>query len=56
MMCVYCTHTGARSVMAYLPEGVWYEFYNLTATTKTGKTWVQVDAPLDRVPVGAGTH
>ena len=44
-------YVGARSVTAYFPEGVWYEFYNLTATTKTGKTWIQLDAPLDRVPV-----
>lgn len=42
---------GATSVTAYFPEGVWYDIYQLTPVTKSGKTSINLNAPLDTIPV-----
>lgn len=44
-------HAGATSVTAYFPEGVWYDMYLLTPVTKTGKTSIELKAPMDTIPV-----
>ena len=36
---------------AYFPEGVWYDIYQLTPVTKSGKTSINLNAPLDTIPV-----
>ena len=43
------TREGARAWPAYLPEGVWYDFW--TQERYDGPSGVQVDAPLDRLPL-----
>ena len=36
---------------AYFPEGVWYDIYQLTPVTKSGKTSINLNAPRDTIPV-----
>jgi alpha-glucosidase (family GH31 glycosyl hydrolase) len=40
---------GARSRRVYLPEGDWYDFW--TDQKIGGRQWVDVPAPLDRIPL-----
>ena len=40
---------GARSRRVYLPQGEWYDFW--TDRTYVGKQWVEVPAPLARLPL-----
>ncbi|HUX87045.1 MAG TPA: TIM-barrel domain-containing protein, partial [Chloroflexota bacterium] len=43
------TREGARTWTVYLPEGAWYDFW--TQECYRGPGGVQVDAPLDRLPL-----
>lgn len=40
---------GARRRMVYLPQGVWYDFWNYKKIE--GGTWLIAEAPLDHCPV-----
>lgn len=39
------------SVEAYLPAGVWYDYYNSKATIKSSGNIYNLSAPLDTIPV-----
>ncbi|KAF7273588.1 lysosomal alpha-glucosidase-like [Rhynchophorus ferrugineus] len=41
---------GAISVLAYIPEGVWYEYYNKYYFESKGE-YLNISAPLDTIPV-----
>ena len=43
------TEPGATSWKVYLPVGDWTDFWN--GQTRPGSQWIDVDAPLDRIPV-----
>jgi cyclomaltodextrinase / maltogenic alpha-amylase / neopullulanase len=40
---------GARTRRVYLPEGEWHELWS--SRVHSGPGWIEVDAPLDRVPI-----
>lgn len=40
---------GATTRRLYLPNGQWRDFWD--ETNYTGGQWIEVDAPLDRIPV-----
>ncbi len=40
---------GATMWEVYLPEGVWIDLW--TKATFEGKSWINVEVPLDRIPV-----
>lgn len=40
---------GATRCKVYLPEGEWIDFWD--ATSHKGGRWIEVDAPLNRIPV-----
>lgn len=40
---------GVTTWKVYLPEGRWTDFW--TKQVIQGKQWIEVDAPLDRIPV-----
>jgi alpha-glucosidase (family GH31 glycosyl hydrolase) len=42
------TRGGARHWPIYLPQGTWYDFWT---GARLGGGWVEVDAPLDRMPL-----
>jgi len=43
------TEPDARRWSVYLPEGQWIDFWDMTV--HQGSTWIEVDAPLHRIPV-----
>ena len=43
------TEPGVTTWKVYLPEGNWFDFWDKHAIL--GKQWIEVDAPLDRIPV-----
>jgi alpha-glucosidase len=43
------TAGGARHWPVYLPYGTWYDFW--THTPYAGEQWIEVDAPLERLPL-----
>ena len=45
------TEAGQTARQVYLPAGTWYDWHTLEALT--GKRFVRVDTPLDRIPIYA---
>jgi alpha-glucosidase (family GH31 glycosyl hydrolase) len=43
------TRGGARRWPVYLPRGRWYDYW--TQTDYAGEQWIEVDAPLERMPL-----
>ena len=43
------TEPGLTEAKVYLPEGDWIDFWSKEKIT--GKRWLQVDVPLNRIPV-----
>jgi alpha-glucosidase (family GH31 glycosyl hydrolase) len=43
------TEPGALTWKVYLPEGGWTSFW--TQQEEQGPKWIEVDTPLDRIPV-----
>ncbi|XP_015118649.1 lysosomal alpha-glucosidase isoform X2 [Diachasma alloeum] len=50
LMIVPVLEEGKIQVQAYLPKGIWYNYYNNTGTVSNGQ-WFLVDAPLDTIPL-----
>ncbi|GAV06167.1 hypothetical protein RvY_16194 [Ramazzottius varieornatus] len=45
------TTPNTTKILAYLPEGRWFDFYSLKKISDKGGEWIELDAPLDKVNV-----
>ncbi|XP_011299227.1 lysosomal alpha-glucosidase isoform X3 [Fopius arisanus] len=50
LMIVPVLEQGKTEVKAYLPKGIWYNYYNNTGIISTGQ-WFVLEAPLDTIPL-----
>lgn len=47
----FCFQENKVSIDAYLPAGVWYDFYNTKSTIRSFGGNYNLSAPLDTIPV-----
>ncbi|XP_066997663.2 lysosomal alpha-glucosidase [Anabrus simplex] len=52
LMIVPVLSEGKTSVLAYLPQAIWYNWYTLAPITEIGSNgWITLEAPLDTIPL-----